>query len=112
LNTGANEIIRTETRVFLIELVKILDFEIFLVIYAILNGIVFCVYAYDRRKAKRNSRRTSEKRLLILALIGPIGAYCAMNIFRHKTLKTKFLLVPLFLVMHLAVIFYLISTLV
>jgi uncharacterized membrane protein YsdA (DUF1294 family) len=86
-------------------LVKIFDFEIFLAIYAILNGIVFCVYAYDWRKAKRNSRRTSEKQLLILASIGSIGAYCAMNIFRHKTLKRKFLLVPLFLVMHLAVIF-------
>ena len=87
-------------------MIKILDFEIFLAIYAILNGIIFCVYAYDKRKAQRNSRRTSEKRLLILALTGPIGAYCAMNIFRHKTHKTKFLLVPAFLVLHLAVIFY------
>jgi uncharacterized membrane protein YsdA (DUF1294 family) len=93
-------------------MVKILDFEIFLAIYAILNGIVFCVYAYDKRKAKRNSRRTSEKRLLILAFIGPIGAYGAMNIFRHKTLKTKFLLVPAFLVLHFAVIFYLITILI
>jgi len=92
-------------------MVKILDFEIFLAIYVILNGIVFSIYAYDKRKAKRNSRRTSEKRLLILALIGPIGAYSAMNIFRHKTLKKKFLLVPVFLVLHLAVIFYFISTL-
>ena len=47
-----------------------------------------------------------------MAFIGPIGAYSAMNIFRHKTLKTKFLLVPAFLVLHLAVIFYLISTLI
>jgi uncharacterized membrane protein YsdA (DUF1294 family) len=93
-------------------MVKILDFEIFLAIYVIFNGIVFCIYANDKRKAKRNSRRTSEKRLLILALIGPIGAYSAMNIFRHKTLKTKFLLVPVFLVLHVAVIFYFISTLV
>ena len=93
-------------------MVKILDFEIFLAIYAILNGIVFCVYAYDKRKAKRNSRRTSERRLLILAFIGPIGAYSAMNISRHKTLKTKFLLVPAFLVLHFAVIFYLITILV
>ena len=93
-------------------MVKILDFSIFLAIYVIFNGIVFCIYANDKRKAKRNSRRTSEKRLLILALIGPIGAYSAMNIFRHKTLKTKFLLVPVFLVLHVAVIFYFISTLV
>jgi uncharacterized membrane protein YsdA (DUF1294 family) len=93
-------------------MVKISDFEILLAIYVILNGIIFCVYAYDKRKAKRNSRRISEKRLLIMAFIGPIGAYWAMNIFRHKTLKTKFLLVRVFLVLHFAVIFYLLSTLV
>ena len=93
-------------------MVKIPDFVIFLAVYTILNVIVFSVYAYDKRKARRNSRRTSEKRLLFLAFIGPIGAYSAMNIFRHKTLKTKFLLVPAFLVLHLAVIFYLISTLI
>jgi uncharacterized membrane protein YsdA (DUF1294 family) len=93
-------------------MVKISDFEILLAIYVILNGIIFYVYAYDKRKAKRNSRRISEKRLLILAFIGPIGAYCAMNIFRHKTIKTKFLLVRVFLVLHFAVIFYLLSTLV
>jgi len=93
-------------------MVKILDFVLFLVVYSILNGIVFSVYAYDKRKARRNSRRTSEKQLLILALIGPIGALSAMNIFRHKTLKTKFLLVSVFLVLHFVVIFYLISTLI
>ena len=93
-------------------MVKIPDFVIFLAVYTILNVIVFSVYAYDKKKARRNSRRTSEKRLLFLALIGPIGAYSAMNIFRHKTLKTKFLLVPAFMVLHLAVIFYLISTLI
>ena len=93
-------------------MVKIPDFVIFLAVYTILNVIVFSVYAYDKKKARRNSRRTSEKRLLFLAFIGPIGAYSAMNIFRHKTLKTKFLLVPAFLVLHLAVIFYLISTLI
>ena len=93
-------------------MVKIPDFVIFLAVYTILNVIVFSVYAYDKKKARRNSRRTSEKRLLFLAFIGPIGAYSAMNIFRHKTLKTKFLLVPAFMVLHLAVIFYLISTLI
>ena len=84
----------------------------FFVVYAILNGVVFCVYAYDKRKAQKNIWRTSENQLLFLALTGPFGAYGAMNIFRHKTLKTKFLLVPAFLVLHLAVIYWVISPMV
>lgn len=92
-------------------MVKIPDFVLFLFVYAILNGFVFLVYAYDKRKAKKTEGRTPEKRLLFLALIGPFGAYGAMNLFRHKTLKTKFLLVPVFLVLHLVVIVYLISIL-
>jgi uncharacterized membrane protein YsdA (DUF1294 family) len=93
-------------------LVKIADFVILFAVYAILNGVIFSVYAYDKRKAQKNSWRTSENRLLFLAMIGPFGAYSAMNLFRHKTLKTKFLLVPAFMGLHLAVIFYLISMLV
>ena len=85
-------------------MVKIPDFVLVLVVYAILNGFVFLVYAYDKRKAQKNTWRTPEKRLLFLALIGPFGAFGAMNLFRHKTLKTKFLLVPVFLVLDLVVI--------
>jgi len=85
------------------------DFILFLAVYAILNCFVFSIYAYDKRKARRNSRRTSEKQLLFLAFMGPFGAYGAMNIFRHKTLKTKFFLVPAFLVLHLAVMLYIFS---
>ncbi|HUT38532.1 MAG TPA: DUF1294 domain-containing protein [Methanoregula sp.] len=82
-------------------MVKIADVLIFFIVYTILNGIVFFVYAYDKRKAQKNKWRISENRLLFLALIGPFGAYGAMNIFRHKTLKTNFLLVPVFLVLHI-----------
>jgi uncharacterized membrane protein YsdA (DUF1294 family) len=85
-------------------MVKIPDFVLVLVVYAILNGFVFLVYAYDKRKAQKNTWRTPEKRLLFLALIGPFGAFGAMNLLRHKTLKTKFLLVTVFLVLHLVVI--------
>jgi uncharacterized membrane protein YsdA (DUF1294 family) len=93
-------------------MVKIPDFAIIFVFYAILNGVVFSVYAYDKRKAQKNTGRTPESQLLFCALIGPFGAYAAMQVFRHKTLKTKFLLVPLFLVLHIAVILYIISSLV
>jgi uncharacterized membrane protein YsdA (DUF1294 family) len=93
-------------------MVKIPDFVIIFVIYAILNGVVFSVYAYDKRKAQKNGWRTPESQLLFFALIGPFGAYGAMNVFRYKTLKTKFLLVPVFLILHFAVILCVISSLV
>jgi uncharacterized membrane protein YsdA (DUF1294 family) len=91
-------------------MVKIADVVIIFTVYAILNGVVFSLYAYDKRKAQKNEWRTPENQLLFFALIGPFGAYTAMKVFRHKTLKTKFLLVLVFLVLHLAVILYLITS--
>jgi uncharacterized membrane protein YsdA (DUF1294 family) len=91
-------------------MVKIADVVIIFTVYAILNGVVFSLYTYDKRKAQKNEWRTPENQLLFFALIGPFGAYTAMKVFRHKTLKTKFLLVLVFLVLHLAVILYLITS--
>jgi len=91
-------------------MVKIADVVIIFTVYAILNGVVFSLYAYDKRKAQKNEWRTPENQLLFFALIGPFGAYTAMKVFRHKTLKTKFLLVLVFLVLHLAVILYFITS--
>jgi uncharacterized membrane protein YsdA (DUF1294 family) len=91
-------------------MVKIADVVIIFAVYAILNGVVFSLYAYDKRKAQKNEWRTPENQLLFFALIGPFGAYTAMKVFRHKTLKTKFLLVPVFLILHLAIILFLISS--
>jgi uncharacterized membrane protein YsdA (DUF1294 family) len=91
-------------------MVKIADVVIIFAVYAILNGVVFSLYAYDKRKAQKNEWRTPENQLLFFALIGPFGAYTTMKVFRHKTLKTKFLLVPVFLILHLAIILFLISS--
>ncbi|MDO9550729.1 MAG: DUF1294 domain-containing protein [Methanoregula sp.] len=73
-------------------------------LYAVLNIIAFFLFANDKRKAKVNAWRTSENLLLLIAAIGPFGAYGAMLIFRHKTRKLKFYLVPVFLIVHLAII--------
>ena len=48
----------------------------------------------------------SERRLLSLSFLGPFGAFAAMRLFRHKTRKRKFLMVPAFLVLHLIIIVY------
>jgi uncharacterized membrane protein YsdA (DUF1294 family) len=76
--------------------------------YALLNGVAFLAYGNDKRKAQRKEWRTREKVLLLLALAGPFGAYGAMKVFRHKTQKTRFQLVPEFLILHVAVLAFLI----
>jgi uncharacterized membrane protein YsdA (DUF1294 family) len=78
--------------------------EFFLILYALVNGCTFVAYAYDKKKAATAAWRTPENLLLVYALAGPFGAYAGMKIFRHKTRKIKFYLVPLFLVIHSGVI--------
>ncbi|WP_214019302.1 DUF1294 domain-containing protein [Methanoculleus sp.] len=70
-------------------------------IYLLANAVSFLAYYRDKRSAKRSAWRTPEKALLVLALVGPFGAYAAMRAFRHKTQKATFRLVPAFLCLHL-----------
>ena len=79
----------------------------FLALYAVLNIIAFLIFANDKRKAKSNAWRTPENLLLLVAAIGPFGAYGSMLIFRHKIRKLKFYLVPVFLIIHSVAIIYL-----
>jgi uncharacterized membrane protein YsdA (DUF1294 family) len=75
-------------------------------LYAFANLVVFCLYAYDKHMAHTGGWRIPERILLLTALFGPFGAYGAMHLFRHKTQKIKFWLVPFFLVLHIAGILY------
>jgi uncharacterized membrane protein YsdA (DUF1294 family) len=72
--------------------------------YAIVNGLVFLLFAHDKKKAQVTAWRTPENILLLFAFFGPFGAYGAMKILRHKTRKVKFYLVPVFLVIHMGLI--------
>jgi uncharacterized membrane protein YsdA (DUF1294 family) len=74
----------------------------FQVLYTVFNILSFLLYTYDKWKAKSNRWRIPENLLLIVAALGPVGAYGAMLIFRHKTRKLKFYLVPVFLIIHIA----------
>ncbi|MDD1702256.1 MAG: DUF1294 domain-containing protein [Methanoregula sp.] len=82
------------------------DWLTVIILYILANLIVFFLYGADKRKARRDAWRIPERILLVAALIGPFGAYGAMLLFRHKTQKIKFWLVPLFLVLHIAGILY------
>jgi uncharacterized membrane protein YsdA (DUF1294 family)/cold shock CspA family protein len=53
--------------------------------------VTFIVYAIDKSKAERNARRTPERALHFLALIGGwAGAALAQQLLRHKSQKKEF----------------------
>jgi len=74
----------------------------FLGAYALLNLVVLLMYGMDKGHARGGRRRIPERDLLLAALIGPFGAMAGMRLFRHKTRKVLFRLVPLFALLHLA----------
>lgn len=82
---------------------------IVLIYLIIINFASFFLYGIDKRRAKKNKWRISEKTLLIMAAIGgSVGALLGMTKFRHKTQKWKFkLLVPIFLILQVALFVYL-----
>jgi uncharacterized membrane protein YsdA (DUF1294 family) len=75
-------------------------------IVAITNLAAFFLYAYDKHLARTDAWRTSERTLIAAALVGPFGAYGAMHLFRHKTKKMRFYLVPVFMIIHIAGMLY------
>lgn len=65
-----------------------------LYIIAIWNVIVFLIYGLDKLFAKLDMWRISEKTLLSCALIlGGVGAFFGMKIWRHKTKHNTFRIV-------------------
>ena len=76
------------------------------IVYALVNGLVFLVFGLDKRRAQNSMSRMREKILLGLAFLGPFGALSAMDLFRHKTRKIKFYFVPVFACIHLTLIVY------
>ena len=68
--------------------------------------MAFFLYALDKSAARKKTWRTPENLLLCIALIGPFGAFAAMQVFRHKTRKLKFYLVPVFALLHIAILIW------
>lgn len=79
---------------------------LFPVVYAALNAVSFALYGLDKFKARKEAWRISEKSLLVVSLLGPIGAWLGMVQFRHKTRKPVFrYLVPAFIGIHILLVF-------
>ena len=63
----------------------------FAIVFAVWNLVVFLVYGIDKRRAKKEKWRISEKTLILMALFfGGTGALLGMGVFHHKTLHKKF----------------------
>ncbi len=58
---------------------------------ALINAATFLTYAYDKHAARKQYRRTPEKTLHLLALLGGSpAAFLAQQTLRHKTQKRPF----------------------
>jgi uncharacterized membrane protein YsdA (DUF1294 family) len=77
-----------------------------LVLLVIMNVASLTIFGVDKLQSMGRGWRIPELRLLAIAFIGPFGAYAGMLLFRHKTRKVKFLLVPIFLLIQLCLIIY------
>ena len=77
-----------------------------IVAFALWNLITFSLYGIDKRRATRKQWRISESTLIVCAfLMGGIGAFLGMWLFRHKTKYLKFkVLIPLAIIANVAVV--------
>jgi uncharacterized membrane protein YsdA (DUF1294 family) len=82
----------------------ILPIPLILVVWLACNVIAFLLFGIDKRRAKQNNWRISERTLIIAAFFGPLGALWGMMAFHHKTAKRLFWLVPVFLFLQLIVL--------
>ena len=75
------------------------------------NVLTFIVYGVDKWKARRGHWRVSEAMLLGLAALGgSVGAWLAMQLFRHKTQHKKFRYgVPILFVLQLAAVVFFVN---
>lgn len=76
-----------------------------------INLLTFFTYGIDKLKAKHKKWRISEFNLLLLACIGgSLGAWCAIKLWRHKTLHKKFKYgIPIILLLQLLIAGYCLS---
>ena len=74
----------------------------------VINVLAFAVYGVDKWKARQGRWRVPEATLLGLAALGgSVGAWVAMQLFRHKTKKNKFRYgVPIMFVLQVAAVLF------
>ncbi len=87
---------------------EITFFKILLVYIVIINILTFVSYSFDKVQAKNSRCRVSEKRLILMSLLGgSLGALLSMKFLNHKTKKWYFKYgVPVMGLFHFALVIY------
>lgn len=90
---------------------RIIVMKYILLYYLIVNIFAFFLYGSDKRRAVHHKWRITERALLLSAVAGgAVGALLGMIWFRHKTLHLQFrIIVPVFMMIHGAVMLYLLA---
>jgi uncharacterized membrane protein YsdA (DUF1294 family) len=72
------------------------------------------MYGVDKKKAVNGQWRIPEATLLLTGLIGgAVGSLIGMKFFHHKTKKPLFfILVPVFVILHVLIIAFLVNVIV
>lgn len=83
----------------------------FAIYIAFVNILGFYIMYIDKRKAKQNKHRISEKTIFITALLlGAIGVYIGMYKFRHKTKHLSFTVgIPICIILNIFLGYYILS---
>jgi uncharacterized membrane protein YsdA (DUF1294 family) len=73
----------------------------------VINLVAFFVMHNDKRRAQKHKSRVPEKRLFLFAgILGSLGIWTGMYLFRHKTKHLKFVIgVPLILIIQILVLY-------
>lgn len=77
---------------------------------AAVNLLSFALMGEDKRRARRHSRQRIPEKVLFLAALpgGALGGWLGMQVFRHKTKHTSFVVgMPLLLAVQLAALAFL-----
>jgi len=73
--------------------------------YALASIVLFIAMGVDKRRAIHRKRRTPERTLFVMAVVGgAVGGLFGMQVFRHKTRKPLFYVVFILLLMAHAVL--------
>lgn len=76
-----------------------------LLLYLLINAVVFFIYGIDKRKAVKHRWRIPENTLIAAAILGVFGAYSGMHFFHHKTQKRRFYIgIPVIFVSEAAIL--------
>ncbi|AJD91719.1 hypothetical protein JMA_24020 [Jeotgalibacillus malaysiensis] len=81
---------------------------VFTVYYFVLSLIGFISMKVDKKRARNDEYRISEKTLWTIALLGgALGSWVGMNFFRHKTKHFSFRVgMPVLVILHSALIIW------